>query len=1072
MSASHWQQVEELFARALELPLEERAAYVAAAASDRTISSEVQSLLQAHEGRGPLDSIADQLQGLRPAAAAVSLTDLLARLQKALGDRYRFERELGRGGMAIVLLAEDLKHRRKVALKVLQPDLALSIGHARFLQEISIAARLAHPHILPLHDSGEADGLLYYVMPYVEGESLRVRLKREGRLPLGDALQITRQVADALAYAHRHDVVHRDIKPENILLEAGHAVVSDFGIARAMSTSGAPGLTESGMVLGTPAYLNPEQATPRDAGIDEGSEALTASGVTVGTPAYMSPEQGAGASRLDGRTDVYSLGCVLYEMLAGGPPFGGLTPQDISARRLLDPVPPLRTVRDAVPAWLEAAVVKALAKVPTDRFDSAAQFSQALAAPVGAQAIRRISLLRTVLTVGVLAVGVALFSRRTAHRSPDPNAIAVAPFDVLDRKFELWHEGLVDYLSRNLDGAGPLRTVSPTIVLRRWTGRADATSARELGRRTGAGLVVFGQIMGAGSDSARLRVTILDVTSGKVLAAPERRDLADRIDRLADSLTRDLLRDLGRIGSEGHIRLASTATKSLPALKAFLRGEQFLRRFSLDSAIQAYEEAVKEDSSFALALRRSGLARGWRGQSGGPLGLKAGSFNHGLAPRDSLLIVADSLEAASDDMLDSTYWSRRVRKFSVLEEASRRYPDDPEVWYAVGEARFHLGYAVGSTAEQTIDAFDKAIALDSAFAPAYFHPVQLALDRNDTAAARRYINGYLGLTSGVPEGSGLRVVDRLLHPIRAKAPELQSVLNGASANVLFDAWRSVQRWPDSSEAGVLLLRLLATGRQGIGISADTVWARYLLATELLYRGHLREASDIVGSRFSQPFAELAAMGFLSADSASTAFDRWLRSPNERVVVADPPWVGRCYRSFLAAEWWARRQDTVALFTLIRHGDSVVRSARSIAERIDARADASLGRAALALARRDTGEALRRFLAFPDSLCAHLYGSLSPSLAPLHMVRFQLLAATGRDREAALVFDQQVTVPLTASSVMATLQRGSIAERLGDRPTALRHYQFVLAVWRNADPELQPYVAKAHAALKRLGGEPR
>src|SRR6266571_1181341 len=213
------------------------------------------------------------------------MSGLLGRLQVALAERYSIERELGHGGMATVYLAEDLKHRRLVALKVLSPDLAASLGTDRFLREIDIAARLTHPHILPLHDSGEAGGLLYYVMPYVEGESLRGRLDRERQLPLEDALQITREVADALNYAHGHDLVHRDIKPENILLQAGHAVVSDFGIARAITAAAGGNLTETGIALGT--------------------------------PGYMSPEQGAASARVDERSDIYSLGCVLYEMLAG-----------------------------------------------------------------------------------------------------------------------------------------------------------------------------------------------------------------------------------------------------------------------------------------------------------------------------------------------------------------------------------------------------------------------------------------------------------------------------------------------------------------------------------------------------------------------------------------------------------------------------------------------------------------------------------------------------------------------------------------------------------------------------------
>jgi len=276
------------------------------------------------------------------------VTEQLARLQVALTGRYTVERELGHGGMATVYLANDLKHHRRVAVKVLRPEIAAAVGPERFLREIETAARLNHPHILSLHDSGEVDSLLYYVMPYVEGETLRQRLNRENQLPVDDAVRISREVADALGYAHSLGLVHRDIKPENILFQAGHAVVSDFGIARAVSASG--------------------------------REQLTATGVAVGTPAYMSPQQAAGVQELDGRSDLYSLGCVVYEMLVGEPPFTGPNAQAVLARHTLDPVRSLRTVRKSVPPHVERALMKVLEKVPADRFRTAAEFSVALCA--------------------------------------------------------------------------------------------------------------------------------------------------------------------------------------------------------------------------------------------------------------------------------------------------------------------------------------------------------------------------------------------------------------------------------------------------------------------------------------------------------------------------------------------------------------------------------------------------------------------------------------------------------------------------------------------------------------------
>ena len=275
------------------------------------------------------------------------MTPISDRLRSALADRYTVEREVGRGGMATVYLAHDLKHDRQVALKVLHPELAASLGPERFLREIKVAARLNHPHIVPLHDSGQAGDLLYYVMPYVDGESLRQRLIREKRLPLDEALEIARDVAAALDYAHRQGVVHRDIKPENVMMHEGEALVTDFGIAKAVTAAA--------------------------------NENLTQTGSAVGTPAYMSPEQAAGESELDGRSDVYSLGCMVYEMLSGSAPFTGSTAQAVITKRFTETPPSIRAARANIPEAVDTAVTRSLARVPAERYATAAQFGQALA---------------------------------------------------------------------------------------------------------------------------------------------------------------------------------------------------------------------------------------------------------------------------------------------------------------------------------------------------------------------------------------------------------------------------------------------------------------------------------------------------------------------------------------------------------------------------------------------------------------------------------------------------------------------------------------------------------------------
>ncbi len=317
------------------------------------------------------------------------MTDLLERLRAAVADRYAIEGELGAGGMATVYLARDLKHGRQVALKVLRPELAAALGADRFLREIQITAGLSHPHILPLYDSGAADGFLYYVMPYVRGESVRQRLNREGRIPAAEALKITREVADGLDYAHRNDIVHRDIKPENILLEGGHAVVADFGIARAITTAG--------------------------------GDQLTGTGLAIGTPVYMSPEQSLGSGEIDGRSDLYSLACVLYEMLTGEPPFTGKTMQEIIARRLTEEAPELEWKEGETPDELPATLARALASEPGDRFGSAGEFAGLLGPPATAPTRKRMTrrtwaliALAAVVTGGITGLG--LWRRSATER--------------------------------------------------------------------------------------------------------------------------------------------------------------------------------------------------------------------------------------------------------------------------------------------------------------------------------------------------------------------------------------------------------------------------------------------------------------------------------------------------------------------------------------------------------------------------------------------------------------------------------------------------------------------------------
>ena len=512
------------------------------------------------------------------------MRDLEERLQAALADRYALGRELGRGGMAVVLLGRDLRHDRAVAIKVLRQEIAAALGGERFLREIQIAAKLHHPHILPLYDSGAAGELLYYVMPYVEGESLRQRLEREKQLPVEEALAITRQVAGALAYAHRNDVVHRDIKPENILLESGEAVVADFGIARAIR--------------------------------EAGGEKLTHTGMAIGTPLYMSPEQAVAGEGLDGRSDQYSLACVLYEMLAGHPPFLGGTAQEILARHTMDPVPSLRTARVTVPGVVERALARALAKLPADRYATALQFAEALGGPVPSAApsasggSRRLRAAWSVgLALAALGAGLAV-ARPWRHASRQPAvstpayaaSVAVLPFETIGggAQDEYFSDGMTDEIITQLAQIRDLKVISRTSVVAL---KGSHLTLSRIADTLGVDHVLEGSARRAGG---RVRVNaqlIAAKTDAHLWAKTYERDLKD-VFRVQEEIAGDVSRAL--LASVQGLRPLSpgSRTEQPAAYDAYLRGtywRQLRTRDGLLRAIDAFEEALVVDSAYAPA---------------------------------------------------------------------------------------------------------------------------------------------------------------------------------------------------------------------------------------------------------------------------------------------------------------------------------------------------------------------------------------------------------------------------------------------------------------------------------------
>ena len=497
-------------------------------------------------------------------------------LQAALSERYEILREVGRGGMATVFLARDLRHPRSVALKVLRQDFALLIGAERFHREIAILAGLQHPHILGLIDSGAAGGTFYYAMPFVEGESLRHRLDRETQLSVEDAVAIAREVAGALDYAHHHGVIHRDIKPENILLSNGQAVVADFGIAKAMATAGSENLTETGLA--------------------------------IGTPTYMSPEQYAGAHSLDGRSDIYALGCVLYEMLAGSPPFTGSTPQAILARHSIDPVPSLRTVRATVPAGIEWAIGKAMAKVPSDRFATAADFATALAHPERAPVARpaRNRRIRVALGVGalVLAAGLGL-AYGTSHRGFRGSSLAVLPIENLtgDTAQVYLADGMTDQLFTDLAQIKALKVInSASVTMSQKTGQ----TVLQVGRTLGVNAVLTGSLRGSG-DSLHLSVRLIAAEDGRALWAQRYDGMTRDMPRYQNQIAQAVVQRLGvefRPEERAHLGVGRVIDPA--AFANYIKGRYFWNKRDLAPAKDFFTKALDIDPTYAAAY--AGLA--------------------------------------------------------------------------------------------------------------------------------------------------------------------------------------------------------------------------------------------------------------------------------------------------------------------------------------------------------------------------------------------------------------------------------------------------------------------------------
>ncbi len=694
--------------------------------------------------------------------------------------------------------------------------------------------------------------------------------------------------------------------------------------------------------------------------------------------------------------------------------------------------------------------------------------------PVGRLPARAAGYSWRLATAGLLAfvaVSVLALHRRARLDPPegipplDPNLVAVAPFDVFQAEHALWHEGLTDLLSALLDGAGPLRSVPAGRVIHVWAGNANRESAAALGRETGAGIVVYGRMLGSGPDTIRVMATVLDLAASGAVDL-EVRDRADRMDRVGDSLALRVLRELGRTRPIAAVRGGSLGSSSLPALKAFLAGEQLYRRNRADSALPHFERAVGLDSSFALGWRRMmGALTILRPETDSVVrayGLRAGSLNHGLAPRESLLVTADSLyQAVTMQVGDPDLAAHTGRLHATLEEVTRRYPEDAEAWFLLGRARLYFP-PMGLALELTLAAIDRAIALDSSFLPAMVGPpaAEIALRLGREEAARRHLLAQASAAFNPAETDGYRFAALMLANAQRGYDVLEQWADTAGIESVVAAVDALALWPDSGEAAVRLVRALLRRIR----SADSVdqcrrcppsWS-LSSAWALALRGHLREATSVYPR----------AAGLVSFFGGM---------PRESVAVV----LSRHGASVAGLPWWVARRDTVALRGQRARFDSLarwasetpesqnrVRGASPVFARRLAWYDRARTDAYLTLARGDTAEAIAQFVPLIDSLCVGC--SWTRLFTDIYFAA-PLLHARGRGVEAErwLEYDA-ITVPYPVYDVAMELVLGRVAESLGKRDKAVGAYRRVSLMWARADRELEPMVAEARAALLRLG----
>lgn len=964
----------------------------------------------------------------------------VGQLESALAPRYSVERVIGRGGMAVVYLGRDLRHERSVAIKVLRPEVASGVGASRFLSEIKLTARLNHPHILPLLDSGECGGFLYYVMPYVEGESLRHRLSRLGKLAVADALQIARDVADALDSAHRHGVVHRDVKPENILLEEGHAFVADFGIARAISAAGSTRLTETGIV--------------------------------VGTPAYMSPEQLQGTLQEDGRCDIYSLGCVLHEMLTGSLP--ATPPAALSS---------LTHQHGQLPGGMRRILRRALAPNPNARFSTARELADALAreqlitglgTPTRARARRRLAAL-TIL--GLLFLGATVFavqSRSTAGSANISSAtptIAVFPFRVEtpDTTHDYLGKGLVVLLHSKLSGDDAPRAIDPTTAIVAWERTADGQElsreeSLQLAERLGAQQVILGSLVGMPTGLA-ITATLLSVPDGGIRAQASTAGTEQMLSLLIDRLISELL---ARQTPTDEQRLA-VLSDSLAANKAYLRGRQAVRDQEWWEAQRHFDRALEIDSGFALAA----LALVELGER---IGVEQQAVEHAWALRDRLpdrdQTYLRSLTWVGPNYPAPSTWAEL---FEAQRAATAVIPDRAEIWLHWGSWLLVVGPYVGSRdwLERATWVLDSALALNPTLVEAVNWRLEAALLEGDPVEIREWARRYFRVdSSDIVDARRWWVAAALGDTVELdRFRERLHAIPNLSANQLLR--HSINDGFPLDDAELVIERRWQQGMLTQPWRSGMAWARAAIASA---QGRARDAASLLDTVVATGATDSFSM-------AATVINLGLLEPGYEDAATD------------AARRLAGVVDTTGNLDVVCHHElwRVANGDTSETRRTIGRVNRLVHewRPPHDLASH-TGSALCPVLLEAMIEWFDTSGGASPALDRLDALmrqgpRREINAAVAnlavaRWREAR----GEISGALSAVRrrgrswggfrflvVPALLrQEGRLAARAGDTTGAIRAYRHYLLLRTHPDPAVRPQVDSVKTELARLVGEPQ